>query len=56
MLSMQTQIVDNKKVYAYDKTLKVIQEFNTDYILNIVDRSEVMALDSACKRNYYTVL
>lgn len=39
MLSMQTQIVDNKKVYAYDKTLKVIQEFNTDYILNIVDRS-----------------
>ena len=30
MLSMQTQIVDNKKVYAYDKTLKVIQEFNTD--------------------------
>lgn len=39
MLSMQTKIKDMKKVYDFEKTLNIIIEFNTDYILNIVDRA-----------------
>lgn len=39
MMSLQTKQVNNKKMYDYEKTCNILQEFNTDYILNIVDRA-----------------